>query len=184
MAVNTHRTRSPDLFSYGMVQYVLGVSIHNTEIAGKQVLWTWELEPDGKSSIFPPWNLDHCSLKLARKTFWFISLFIKTTLVMYLSFLKVISCLPFLAEKSSDSTLLAKQGKNRSRCHHTWIIPWVLGINLQSFETTERWVLWTWNWGMISKISHLPCETYRVAACNLSETYTGSFYSSILEPLL
>ena len=154
MAVNTHRTRSPDLFSYGMVQYVLGVSIHNTEIAGKQVLWTWELEPDGKSCIFPPWNLDHCSLKLARKTFWFISLFIKTTLVMYLSFLKVISCLPFLAGKSSDSTVSPNQDNNSYGNQYSQnTFPWllshemaqcILGVSLFSSDTAGKHALWTW----------------------------------------
>ena len=31
-------------------------------------LWPWELEPYGKCSIFPLWNLSSCSLKPGRKT--------------------------------------------------------------------------------------------------------------------
>ena len=110
--------------------------------------------------------------------------FMTTSFIKYLCFLRETSFLPFLAGKSSDSTLLAEQGKNRARSQHTRSVALVLGMNLQSFETTGRRVLWTWNWGMISKISPLPCETYRLTACNLSETHTGLFYSSILEQLL
>lgn len=34
MAVNTHRTLSPDIFCYGIIQCVLGVSLHNFEKPG------------------------------------------------------------------------------------------------------------------------------------------------------
>lgn len=90
MTVNTQKTPSPDLFSHGMVLYILRVCLHSSEIAGKHVfILTWELEPHGKSSIFPLWKLDSCSLKPARKAIWFISLLITTTnLDKYLSFLK------------------------------------------------------------------------------------------------
>ena len=37
MAVNTLRTLCLDIFSHGMVQYFLGVSLHSLETAGKQV---------------------------------------------------------------------------------------------------------------------------------------------------
>ena len=40
--------------------------------------WTWELGPDGKSSIFPQWKLESCSLECARKTQWFIIHYITT----------------------------------------------------------------------------------------------------------
>ena len=54
MTVNTQKTPSPDLFSHGMVLYILRVCLHSSEIAGKHVfILTWELEPHGKSSIFP-----------------------------------------------------------------------------------------------------------------------------------
>ena len=35
MAVNTHRTHYPDIFSHGMVNCVQGVSLHNSETANK-----------------------------------------------------------------------------------------------------------------------------------------------------
>ena len=37
MAVNTHRTLSPDVFSQGMVHRFIGVSLQNSENAGKHV---------------------------------------------------------------------------------------------------------------------------------------------------
>ena len=37
MAVK-HRTLSPDLFSHAMVQYVLGLSLHSSEMAGKHAV--------------------------------------------------------------------------------------------------------------------------------------------------
>ena len=53
MAVNTHRTHSPDLFSHGMVQCALKSSLHDlSETAEKLVLRTWELGLDGKNSTF------------------------------------------------------------------------------------------------------------------------------------
>ena len=81
-----------------MVLYILRVYLHSSEIAGKHVFFlTWELEPHGKSSMFPLWKLDSCSLKPARKTIWFISLLITTTnLDKYLSFLKERGWVPFL----------------------------------------------------------------------------------------
>ena len=51
VAVNTHRTLSPDIFCYGIIQCVLGVSLHNFEKPGNALLWTWELDPYGKSTF-------------------------------------------------------------------------------------------------------------------------------------
>ena len=89
MAVSTNRTLFPDLFSHGMVPSVLEVSLHSSKTAGRRVLWTWELGPDGKRSIFPQWNLNTCSIKLSRKTHSFLFLFISiTALVKFLCFWK------------------------------------------------------------------------------------------------
>ena len=130
-------------------------------------------------------NLEYLQSPTWWETHWCIfPFFVTTSFIKYLCFLRETSCLPFFAGKSSDSTLLAEQAKNRAPSQHTQIVALVLGMNLQSFETRERHVLWTWNWGMMSKISHLPYEICRVAACNLLETHIGSFYSSTLELLL
>ena len=68
---------------------VLGVSLHSLKLQVNIFLWTWELGPDGKRSIFPRWNLNTRSIKLSRKTHWFLFLFISiTALVKFLCFRK------------------------------------------------------------------------------------------------
>ena len=39
MTVNTQKTPPPDLFSHGMVLYILRVYLHSSEIAGKHVFF-------------------------------------------------------------------------------------------------------------------------------------------------
>ena len=43
MLINTHKTLFPYIFSQGKGQYVLGVSLHSSETAGKHVCepWNW-----------------------------------------------------------------------------------------------------------------------------------------------
>ena len=53
MLVNTHRTLYPAIFSHQMVHCVPVVSIHHSENVQNIFLWTWELGPNGKISIFP-----------------------------------------------------------------------------------------------------------------------------------
>ena len=53
MWVNTHRTLYPAIFSHQMVHCVPVVSIHHSENVQNIFLWTWELGPNGKISIFP-----------------------------------------------------------------------------------------------------------------------------------
>ena len=43
-ADNSHRTLSPDLFSHGMVRCVLGLSLHRSETAVKQVFVNLEIQ--------------------------------------------------------------------------------------------------------------------------------------------
>ena len=75
------------------------------KLQGNKLLWNWELESDGKSSIIPLWKLDIYSLKIPEKIPRFIYLFITTTaLVNNLNFLKETRGLPFLAGKSSGSS--------------------------------------------------------------------------------
>ena len=75
-----------DIFSHGMIQCVLGVSLHHSE-TGNMLLWTWELDPCGKSYIFHLWKLDNCSLKSFRETHCSFFPYFKTALVKFLSFL-------------------------------------------------------------------------------------------------
>ena len=92
--------------------------------------------------------------------------------------------LAFSSWKSSDSTVLADHWKPRYGSQYTWIIPWVLGVNLHSFETAGRRVFVNLELGYDVQKQSFACETCIVAACSLPEIYTGSFYSSTLEPLL
>ena len=76
-------------------------------LQGKLPLWAWLWEPDGKSSIFPLWKSESSSLKPTQKALCFTYLLITTkTLVNHLSFLKETGCLPVVAGKSSESSIL------------------------------------------------------------------------------
>ena len=77
------------------------------KLQGKLPLWAWSWEPDGKISIFPLWKSEISSLKPTRKVLCFIYLFITTkTLANHLSFLKETGCLPVVAGKSSEGSIL------------------------------------------------------------------------------
>ena len=55
MALSTHRTLSPDLFSQGILQYILGVSLHNSDVQGNILLWILDLGSVEKL-VFSPCN--------------------------------------------------------------------------------------------------------------------------------
>lgn len=119
-ASHTHRRLSSDLFSHEIVHGVYGCVYKAQKLQQSMFLRTWELRPLGKRSIFPLWKLENCLLKPARKTRYFIFLFITaTTLVKHLSFLKVTGCLPLLAGKSSDNTVSSDQSKNNYGSQHS-----------------------------------------------------------------
>ena len=115
-------------------------------------------------------------------------LFITAFLVKYLSFQKETACLPLLAEKSSDSTVSPNQCNNRYGGQHSQkTLPWpifswngsvsymclYIAVKLQG-----NMVLWTWEWGLMVKIEFSSCESRKVAASNLPEKHTDSFFSS------
>ena len=54
MAVNTHRTHYPDIFSHGMVNCVQGVSLHNSETANKNAFVNLGTGPLWQKQYFPP----------------------------------------------------------------------------------------------------------------------------------
>ena len=137
-----------------MAQCVLGESLFSSDTAGKHVLWTWELVTDGKSSIFLMWNLDSCFIKPSRKTPRFIFLFIITTLVKYLSFLKETACLPLLSEKTSESTVSPNQDKNIYGSQYSqnilpwyfshWMVQCALGVFVFSSKAVGKCVFVNW----------------------------------------
>lgn len=53
MVLNSHRTRSPDLFSHRMVHCVPGVSLHSSETVGKHVFVSLGIGTLWQRSIFP-----------------------------------------------------------------------------------------------------------------------------------
>ena len=188
-ASHTHRRLSPDLFSHGIVQGVYGCVYKAQKLQQSMFLQTWELRPDGKRSIFPLWKLDNCLLKTARKTPYFIFLFITATaLVKHLNFL-VTGCLSRLAGKSSDSTVSPDQSNNSYASEHSQnTLPWPHcswdGAVCPRSVFTYLWNCWeTWfceprNWGLNEKAVHSTCETWIVAASNLPQKHSGSFFFS------
>ena len=54
MGVNIHRTLSLDLFSHGMVQCVLVVSLHSSETAEDHVFLNLGIEDHWQKQYFPP----------------------------------------------------------------------------------------------------------------------------------
>ena len=54
MAVNTHRTHYPDIFSHGMVNCVQGVSLHNCETANKNAFVNLGTGPLWQKQYSPP----------------------------------------------------------------------------------------------------------------------------------
>ena len=138
----------PWLLSHEMAQCILGVSLFSSDTAGKHALWTWELVTDDKSCIFLIWNLDSYFIKPSRKTPRFIFLFVITTLVKYLSFLKETGRLPLLSEKTSESIVSPNQDKNSYGSQYSQnILPWyfshgmvqcVLGVYLFSSKAVGR----------------------------------------------
>ena len=71
MAMDTQRTLSPDIFSYGIVQCTLRVSIHISENARKHVfiypgIWAWWQ----KEKYFPPLKPGYLQLNFPEKQ-WF-----------------------------------------------------------------------------------------------------------------
>ena len=78
-------------------------------------LWSWVLGLGGKRSIFPLRKLDTCSHKTARKTTWFVFLFITSiTLFKYFSFFKESDHFSFLV-----ASLVAQMVKRLPTMHET-----------------------------------------------------------------
>ena len=95
------------------------------------ILWTWELGPDGKRSIFPLWKLDSFSLKAARKTHCFIFLIKAIALVKFWSFMKATGSFRLQAGKSPDSIVSPNENNNR--------------YGNQLSENNLPWHLFSWN---------------------------------------
>lgn len=116
MAINTHRALSTDIFSHGIVQCVLIVSIHNSETARKYAFVNLVVGGLMSKEVFSPSEIN---IKLVRKALWFIFLFVTTTgLVYFLCFLKETGCFPLLSGKSYDSSVSLNQDNNRYGSQH------------------------------------------------------------------
>jgi len=109
----------------------------------------------------------------------FSLLYMIASFIKYVCFLRATHCLPFLAGKPSDRTLLA------DRCKKIWKSAFTDCTLCPRNEFTQLWNcretcfcepgIGVW--------CHFHCETCIVAASNLPKKHTGSFYSSILEEL-
>ena len=67
MAVNIQRTLFPDLFSYGMVQCFLWVSLHSSETAGEHVSVNLGIGAWWQKQYFPSVKADSISLTVLEK---------------------------------------------------------------------------------------------------------------------
>ena len=67
MAVNIQRTLFPGLFSYGMVQCFLWVSLHSSETAGEHVSLNLGIGAWWQKQYFPPVKADSISLNMPEK---------------------------------------------------------------------------------------------------------------------
>ena len=76
MEINSQRTISPDIFSNGMVQCVLGVSLHNSEAARKHAFvktGNWALMAKHVFSTFISWIIPASNLPEKRTGSFFSS---------------------------------------------------------------------------------------------------------------
>lgn len=69
----------------------------------KTFLWTWELGPDGKRSIFPQWKLDSYCLKLAQDILVRFSLHYNISFGHDFELSEITRMLQFLFGKSSEN---------------------------------------------------------------------------------
>ena len=164
MAVNAHRTLSPDLFSCGMVQCGLGVSLQNSKMQGSIFLWTWQLGPKGKAVFFhcESWIVPTSNLT-EKHTSWFFSLLQQLLWSSFFFFKQTNKkpiCLPFLSGKSSDCSFSPIHGCLRF-CLYTTLKQ--LGNLL--LLTLEMWP-------RAKKKIFFACGNWTVMASNLPEKHT------------
>ena len=191
MTFNTHRTLSPDLLFHGMVHSIMGVSLHSFETSGKHVFVKslQKLGPDGKTNIFRQWMLEICSLKSARKTHWFIFLFITTVLLSIWNFWKKqAACHLKLWSRLTALFHLIRVTGMAVNTHRTFfslwpffhgLVQWVLQVFTQLWNCRETYFFEPGIWGMISKAVFSTCESRIVATSHLQEKYAGWFFSSL-----
>ena len=172
MAVNTQRAWAPDLFSHGMIQCVLGVSLQNCKKCKEKCY----CEPvNWKCIIFSLWKLNNCNDKPIhpppKKKYWFIFLFIAArNVVKYLSFPKVTGFLPLIAVKSSDNTVSTNQinnlyGSQYSQNTLSWhplssngtVNP--MCVSIQLWKRQEAYFCETGFWGLMLKKVFSTCES-------------------------
>ena len=159
------------------------------KLQGNMSLWTCKLGPYGKTSIFHQWMLEICSLKSARKTQWFIFLFITTALLSIWNFWKKqAAChLKLWSRLTALFHLIRVTGMavNTQRTFFSlWpffhgIVKCVLQVFTQLWNCRETCFFEPGIWGMISKAVFSTCESRIVAASHLQEKYAGWFFSSL-----
>lgn len=186
---HSQKTLPWPLFSWNSTG-CLWVCLQGTETPAKHVFANLGIEAWWQKKYFPLWKLDNCLLKPARKTHYFIFLFITATaLVKHLSFLKVTGCLSLLAGKSSENTVSPDQSNNNYASQHSQnTLPWPCcswdGAVCPRSVFTHFWNCWgTWfceprNWGLSEKAVYSTCETWIVVASNLPQKHSGSFFFS------
>ena len=162
LAVNSHRTLSPDIFFHEML---VCNSCVFTQLWSCQETWfceqrNWALMVKILSSTFGNWI--SAASNLQKKKLWFIFLIITTDLVkvfffvVVVNFLKAKSYFPLLSVKSPDSKFCLNQSSNWYGSKHHRALTWhhfsENDIISSMSVFTELWncskmFLWTWELG-------------------------------------
>jgi len=128
-----------------------------------------------RRSTFPQWKLDSCSLKLARKTHWFI---FHSSQQLWSSFLvswkQQVVCYFLLKSHLTVQFHLIRVNTNMVvQTHRTLfadtfsheMVQCVLVVSLHSSETERKHALWTWDLGPDGKRHIFP--QWKLDSCSL-----------------
>ena len=153
------------------------------------------MKPDGKWSTLPLLKVNSWSLRPARKTHWFIFLFITITdLVKGLNFLKATGCLSLFFLGYHQTVVLPNQSDNwygRQQSQHTLPLD-LYSWNGTTFPRSLFAQLWSCrktcfhepgNWHLMGKDVFSHCKSWRLAALSLPKNQTGSFFFFITTSL-
>ena len=196
MAVNIERTLPPDVFTHKMVQCVLGVSytlfrncrescfyeLGSQGLMVNSVFYTCESQIVAASNL--PWKKPlvplflHCSDNFGQ----------------HLNFLSETDCLPFLAVKSSHSTvdLIRLTEAMAVKTHRTLgsdtfshgRVQCVLVVSFTLLRTCRESCLCEPGYGsLMAKAVYFPCESLRVPASNPPEKHSASLISLLQQKL-
>ena len=129
-----------------------------------------------------------------RKTDWFIFLFIITTLVMFMSFLKEKGCLPILGGKSRDSTFFPIRVKTGMAVNSYNTLPWPLfswngtlcpaSIFTHLWNCRETYFCEPGSWGLMAKEVFSLCESRIDEASKQPGKDTSWFFSSLPQQVM